>query len=111
MSPVLYNFRLDIASRKRCDFENAETLRVEIAHPPKNGSDFLFLKVWAPSTCLTVSQEKNIAIWNLRFRNAAIRDFMPRFCCDFSAEPAVRVAILNLRFENAADCDCEFLGH
>ena len=56
------------------------------------------------------TNRKNVAIWNLRFRNAAICDFIPRFFCDVSAEPAVRVAILNLRFENASDCDCNLLG-
>ena len=92
---------LALASRKRCDFENTVTLRFEIALQ-KHRSDFSFLKVWAPLTCLCCFTGKNIAIWNLRFRSAAIRDFIPRFFCDFSVEPAVRVTILNLRFENAA---------
>ena len=51
----------------------------------------------------------SVAIWNLRFRNAAVCDFIPRFLGDFSAELAVRVAICNLRFENAAIC-CDFFG-
>ena len=69
-----------LASRKRCDFENAETLQFEIA-PPRNHGDFLFLEVWAPSTCSCCLKGKNTAIWNLRFRNSAICDFIPRFFC------------------------------
>ena len=77
-----------LVSRKHCDFENAEMLRFEIVLPTEDRSDFLFLRVWAPSTCLCCltikkSQSKNIAIWNLRFRNAAICDFIPRFFYDF----------------------------
>ena len=47
---------------------------------------------------------------SVRFRNAAICDFIPLLLCDFSAGPVARVAIFNLRFENMAVCDCDSLG-
>ena len=93
-----------LVSRKRCDFESAETLRFKIA-PRKKRFDFSFLKIWAPSTYLCCFKvKKTIAIWILRFGNAAICDFIPRCFCDFYAKFAVRVAICNLQFgfENAA---------
>ena len=59
---------------------------------------------------MTFLKHKKAAILNLRFQNAAICDFIPRFFCDFLAELAAKIAILTLRFENASDCDCDFLG-
>ena len=54
-----------------------------------------------------LKHKKNVAILNLRFQNAAICDFIPRFFCDFFA---AKIAILIQGFENASDCDCDFLG-
>ena len=91
-----------LASRKCCDFENAETLRFEIAPPQNPLQFFIYESLGTFELSLLFHRHKNIAIWNLRFRNAAICDFIPRFFCEFSVEPVVRVAILNVRFENAA---------
>ena len=84
-----------LASRKRCDFENAETLRFEIV-PPKQIAAVLFLKVWAPSTCRCCSTGKKhcdleftiLKRGDLRF-HSAFSFFLRYFCrncgesCDF----------------------------
>ena len=97
-----------LASRKRCDFENAETLQFEIA--PLKIAAFFFPKVWAPSTrrcCFTGKKHCDLEFAiskrsDLRFHSAI---FLRSF-----AELAVRVATLNLRFENTAIAIVIFLG-
>ena len=109
LEEVVGGWIISLASRKRCDFENAETLRFEIA-PPKKSGDFLFLKVWAPSTCRCCFTGKKhcdleFAIWkrsDLRFHSAIFLRFFCGTCgesCDF------KFAILK-----RSDCDCDFLG-
>ena len=71
-------------------------MRFEIA--PQKIAFFRFSKFGHLRLVVGVSQTKNIAIWILRFRNAAIAISFR----DVSAEPAVRIAILNLRLENVA---------
>ena len=121
---VIFSYVPFLLPRKRCDFEIAKTLRFAIADE-KNAAIFFDLRsghlkldfFFLPETGKQIwhhqwpfSSTKNVAILNLRFHNAAICDFIPRFFCDFFAELAANVAILILRFENASDCDCDFLG-
>ena len=72
-------------TRKRCDSKS---------HPPKNRSDFFLWKFGhlPQSLAFAVSKAKNIAIWNLWFRNAAICGFIPRFFCETCGK----------------SCDCQF---
>ena len=76
-------------TQKHCDLKS---------HPR---SAVLLVKVWGLRFVFAASQAK---YWNLRFQNAAICDLTPRFFCDFSVEPAERLAILNVRFEDVALC-------
>ena len=48
---------------------------------------------------------QKIAIWNLRFRNAAICDFIPRLFCGTCSESC------DLEFAIWKCSDCDFLGH
>ena len=87
-------------------------LRFEIT-PPKNRSDFLFLKVWAPSTCLAVSQatktcDLEFAISkrsDLQFHSAIILQFFCGTCgesCDFE---------FAIRKRSGYDCDFWDIKH
>ena len=81
-------------SQKRCDLKS---------RPPENRSDFLFLKVWAPSLCLfAVSQAKRHS--NLKFAISKDNDcdFTPRFFCDFFCGTCGESCDFELRFENVA---------
>ena len=87
-------------------FENAETLRFEIA-PPQNRSYFSCLKIWAPSTCLCCCTGKKHC--DLEFaisKRSDLRFHSVIFLRNLWWE--LRIWICDLKTRH---CDCDFWGH
>ena len=76
---LLFVRSLRLASRKRCNFEKAETLRFEIAM----ARTFISEGLGTVDLSLLFHRQKlnSTATWHLRFRNVSICDFIQRFFC------------------------------